>query len=139
MSKVFVTGFGAISAIGNSALEARSSLINGTSGIKKARFFKSNYVNSLLFGEIPLNDEDFINLTNSPKNSGLTRTSLIALAAFQQAITSANLSEEALQLLAECATRMNYIKMQIYKVKLLNLLDLTKHLITPFKLPIVTL
>jgi 3-oxoacyl-(acyl-carrier-protein) synthase len=35
-------------------------------------------------------------LTNSPKNSGLTRTSLIALAAFQQAITSANLSVEAL-------------------------------------------
>jgi 3-oxoacyl-(acyl-carrier-protein) synthase len=96
MSKVFVTGFGAISAIGNSALEARSSLINGTSGIKKARFFNSNYVNSLLFGEIPLNDEDLINLTNSPKNSGLTRTSLIALAAFQQAITSANLSEEVL-------------------------------------------
>ena len=96
MSKVFVTGFGAISAIGNSAVEARLSLKKGTSGIQKARFFDSNYVNSLLFGEIPLIDEDLIKLTNSPKNSGLTRTSLIALAAFQQAITSANLTEELL-------------------------------------------
>lgn len=96
MSKVFVTGFGAISAIGNSALEARTALINGVTGIQKAAIFHSNYVESILFGEIPLDDAALRELTHSSNSSGLTRTTLVALAAFQQAIESANLSADQL-------------------------------------------
>lgn len=91
MEKVFITGIGAISSIGNSIDENHLSLVNGISGIGKASHFRSNYTESLPFAEIKLSDEELksrLGIT-SP---GFTRTTLIALHAFDEAIKDAGLT-----------------------------------------------
>ena len=57
MSEIVVTGMGAISSIGLTIAENLHSLQQEISGIKKAKHFKSQYTDSLVFGEIDQSDE----------------------------------------------------------------------------------
>ena len=98
MTKVFVTGLGAISSIGTNLEEQRHALQNGISGIGKAQHFESNYKESLLFGEVKLSDDDLSRLTDSSTEKEYTRTTLLALYAFNQAIENANLSSNQISL-----------------------------------------
>lgn len=90
MSRVFVTGIGAISAIGNNIDEQISSLKNSSSGIESSRFFKSKYADIFPFGEINLSNNDL--RANLKINTGaFTRTDLVAFKAFNEAIDDANI------------------------------------------------
>ena len=91
MEKVYVTGIGIISAIGNTADANRQSLINAQSGIGKARHFNSKYTSNLNFGEVGLSNDDLKRITNSSHEKGVSRTALLAYCAFQQAIDHAKL------------------------------------------------
>jgi 3-oxoacyl-(acyl-carrier-protein) synthase len=97
MTKVFVTGFGAISSIGSTLEEHRYALQNGIAGIRKANYFKSNYKESLLFGEVGFSDEALRNLTNSVHEKEFTRTTLLSLFAFNQAIQHAKLTFDEIE------------------------------------------
>jgi len=94
MTKVFVTGLGAISSIGTNLEEQRYALQNGISGIGKAQHFQSNYKESLLFGEVKLSDDDLRRLTHSSVEKEFTRTTLLALYAFNHATENASLSAD---------------------------------------------
>ena len=92
MKRVFVTGIGIISAIGNNREENLSQLRNGTTGIGKSNFLESNYAQTYLFGEVKLSNEALkSNLKTTQK--GLARTDLLAFTALQEAFETSGLTE----------------------------------------------
>lgn len=92
--EIVVTGMGAISSIGLTVEQNHNSLKKGVSGIRKAKHFKSHYVDSLLFGEIDMSDSELIDELKLNQQTGHTRTFLIALKAFREAIADAALSNQ---------------------------------------------
>jgi 3-oxoacyl-(acyl-carrier-protein) synthase len=89
--RVFVTGIGIISSIGNDAREVQDSLINLRSGIGKLNGIKSVYENEIPVGEIKESNSDLLPLANPAKNCPLTRTALLGLIAANQAIRQSRL------------------------------------------------
>lgn len=97
MSRICVTGIGVISAIGNSARENRDSLSKGVCGLSRdTRHLESKFSGRLPFGEINLSTPELRKKLNADTR-GFTRTTLIALHAFREAVTDAELSEELIQ------------------------------------------
>ncbi|WP_027419187.1 beta-ketoacyl-[acyl-carrier-protein] synthase family protein [Crocinitomix catalasitica] len=94
MNRVFVTGLGIISAIGNNLLENHDSLVNSESGLCRSKYLNSNYKNSFYFGEVKLSNESLFKLTNKQDSPGLTRTDLLAFKAVEEAIEDAKLTPE---------------------------------------------
>ncbi|MCF2447492.1 beta-ketoacyl-[acyl-carrier-protein] synthase family protein [Dyadobacter sp. CY345] len=95
--RVFVTGMGIISALGDDVQKNHDSLVNSRAGIRKAVHFKSHYASLLPFGEIEMSNENIKEILNLKEEPGYTRTCLLAAKAFDEAvvdsgITSADLS-----------------------------------------------
>ena len=86
---------GVISAIGNTVAENHVSLQQGKCGIGKASFIDSKYAASLPFGEVKMSTEALKYQLNA-NISGITRTSLLALHAFDEAINDAQLNDTGL-------------------------------------------
>ncbi|MBS1742014.1 MAG: beta-ketoacyl-[acyl-carrier-protein] synthase family protein [Bacteroidetes bacterium] len=92
MSRIVVTGMGVISSIGNSVEENRSSLKNAVCGISKIdENFPSRFAGVLPFAQIHTSTENLQKQLNAYE-PGVTRTSLLALHAFEEAITSSRLT-----------------------------------------------
>jgi 3-oxoacyl-(acyl-carrier-protein) synthase len=96
LSRIFVTGIGAVSAIGNNVTENRHALIEGKSGIGQIELFPTKYASLLPFGEIKISNESLKEKLNAHE-AGLTRTALLALHAFEEAINDAQLTGQQLQ------------------------------------------
>lgn len=96
MSRVVVTGIGMITAIGDTVTHNRESLMQGKSGIGHAVHFQSKYTGVLPFAEIKYSTQELADILNI-NQPGVTRTDLVALHAFKEAIADANLSQEILQ------------------------------------------
>ncbi len=96
MSRIFVTGIGIITPLGVSVAENYNALKAGKSGLSSIELFPSKYASLMPFGEIKIANEDFKHQLGV-KEKGVTRTTLLALHAFQQAIESSGLSESELQ------------------------------------------
>ncbi len=91
-----VTGIGLISALGNNVQENHIRLASGTDGIGKAVHFESFYTSTLPFGEVKLSNvqlKEFLHLENG---TGYTRTCLLAVKAFEEAVLDSGLSAEEL-------------------------------------------
>ena len=95
VSKVFVTGFGIISSIGNNTNENIAKLRKGETGIKQAAYLDSKYAKDHLFGEVNLSS-DLLQNNLQLQKEGMTRTDLLSLTAFNEAIHHAKLTEEEL-------------------------------------------
>ena len=95
MSRVVVTGIGIITAIGDSVAHNRKSLMQGLSGIGHAVHFQSKYTGVLPFAEIKYSTPHLAEKLQIHQ-PGVTRTDLVALHAFREAIKDANLSGEIL-------------------------------------------
>jgi len=91
LSRIFITGIGIITAIGNNANENRASLINGVCGINTKTKYPSKYSGVLPFGEIALTNTELMDKL-SIHNKGITRTTLLAIHAIEEAISDAQLS-----------------------------------------------
>ncbi|MHA4842968.1 beta-ketoacyl-[acyl-carrier-protein] synthase family protein [Flavitalea antarctica] len=96
MSDIVVTGLGIISAIGNSVNENRDALINGFCGISTLENFPSRFSGILPCGEIKISTTA-LKETLGAKQPGVTRTDLLCLYAFRQAIEDAGLTSEEIQ------------------------------------------
>ena len=92
MGKVFITGIGAISSLGLNVQENLVALRSGKTGIGKAKHFQSKYTENLYFAEIDSSDEALKVSCDATQENEFTRTTLIALTAFSEAIKDANLS-----------------------------------------------
>lgn len=97
MSRIVVTGMGIVSALGSDVAENWHSLQTLQSGIGKATHFQSAYASVFPFGEIQLSDEELKQDLYWNRERSVSRTTLIALKAFREAIAQAGLSEEIIQ------------------------------------------
>lgn len=86
--KIFVTGIGAVSAIGSNVKENFNSLINSNSGIAKLKFLDTIHSDNLLFGEFKMSDNEIIDFLELSNKKAYSRTTLLALMAAQEAFSS---------------------------------------------------
>jgi 3-oxoacyl-(acyl-carrier-protein) synthase len=93
VSRIVVTGIGIISAIGDSAESNRLALQKGLCGVTSIELFSTRYASLLPFGEIKLSNEILKSQLKVTAKS-VTRTSLLAQHAFEQAIKDSHLSTE---------------------------------------------
>ena len=91
MSRIVVTGIGMISAIGDTVAENRTALQEGKCGISTLSMFPSKYAGNMPFGEIKITTQELQKKLGA-NETGVTRTSLLALHAFIEAIEDSNLS-----------------------------------------------
>ena len=94
--RIVVSGMGIVSAIGNNVAENWTSLKQQRSGIGKANHFQSVHVAKMPFGEINSSDEQLIEELGWNREKGVSRTTLLALKAFREAIHEAGLTENHL-------------------------------------------
>jgi len=97
---------GAISAIGNTVAENHRALIDGCCGITRSKSkskskskstnVPSRYAGTLPFGEVALSTEELKEKLKT-KDPGITRTTLLTLHAFKEAIADAGLTAGQLQ------------------------------------------
>lgn len=97
MKRVFVTGTGVVSALGIGVDKNIEQLRKGESGIDSAQHFTSKYTSILPFGEVNLSNEDLIELTHCSDEIGVSRTTLLAYLAFEEAIEASKLNKEDLK------------------------------------------
>ncbi|MEO5893301.1 MAG: beta-ketoacyl-[acyl-carrier-protein] synthase family protein [Ferruginibacter sp.] len=91
MSRIFITGMGLISAIGNSVAENRVALSGGKCGITTLELFPSKYANLIPCGEIKISNEA-LRQKFQVTEPGITRTTLLAIHAFEEAILDGQLT-----------------------------------------------
>ena len=83
---------GVVSAIGNSVAENHQALKDGVCGVKKElTLFPSKYAGLLPFGQVPISSEALRNQLQITER-GVTRTSLLAVHALEQALENSGLS-----------------------------------------------
>lgn len=90
MSRVVITGLGIISAIGDNVNQNREMLIQGVSGISSLQFCDTRYSGLRPCGEIKHTIPSLKEKLQATE-PGVTRTSLLALHAFQEACGNAKL------------------------------------------------
>lgn len=91
MSRIVVTGMGIISAIGRTVDENQAALAGGRSGITQSSHFPSKFSGVIPFGEVPMSNEA-LKAGLQVTAAGVTRTTLLALNAFDEAAGNAGLS-----------------------------------------------
>ena len=98
MKRVFITGMGAISSLGNGLSEHVAALQNSRSGIKKIRTLDSIYKGVLPAAEVDLsNDELKALIPKLDKTEDYTRGQLLSLIATNEALKNANLSKDEIK------------------------------------------
>lgn len=95
MRRIFVTGIGIITPIGIGAEANRKGLVDGTCGLGQMKYTESKYAQTLPFGEVKLDNESLAALGHTSLK-GVTRTSLLSLVAFQEAISHSGISLQEL-------------------------------------------
>jgi 3-oxoacyl-(acyl-carrier-protein) synthase len=91
LTRIFVTGMGVISAIGETVATNRMALMEGKTGIGPLELFQSKYGHLLPFGEIKIETNALKEKLNA-HTAGITRTSLLAMIAFEEAINNSGLN-----------------------------------------------
>src|SRR3989304_8009870 len=86
---------GVISSLGNSVDTNHDALIHGTCGISSLQLVKTKYAASLHFGEIKIENQQLKKNLNANEIS-VTRTMLLALHAFNEAVGDSSLSSAEL-------------------------------------------
>jgi 3-oxoacyl-(acyl-carrier-protein) synthase len=95
--RVFITGYGIITAIGNNAGDHYSSLLHQKCGFGRLEILETVHRESIRACEIKLHDYELCELAGIPCHAGYTRTALLGRIAVQEAIQSAALSEADLR------------------------------------------
>ncbi len=91
--RILVTGIGVISAIGNSVAENHLSLTEGKCGMSRLEMFPSKFSGSLPVGEIKISNRALKEKLDAFE-PGMTRTTLLALHAMNEALACSGLSNK---------------------------------------------
>ncbi len=92
--RVFITGYGIISSIGNNAAENYQSLINRKCGYGKLEILETMHRDDLAACEIKYTDQQLCELAQVPSGKGYTRTTLLGIIAVREAIQMAGLTKQ---------------------------------------------
>jgi 3-oxoacyl-[acyl-carrier-protein] synthase I len=94
MSKrIYVTGLGIISAIGNNVPDALSSIKSSRSGIGKINHLKTNHRDEFFVGEVRHSNEDLLKMTGASDKGYYTRTALLGMMAAREAMAHAGIHD----------------------------------------------
>lgn len=93
--RIFVTGIGIISAIGNNATETTQSFIRAKSGICPIRYLSTSNKN-LLVGEVKQTNEEMKRFLGISQSTPSIRTALMGMIAVEEAIRSAMLDKKTM-------------------------------------------
>ena len=95
MEPIYITGAGVVSAIGVGKEETLASLQTGKTGIGQMKYLSSCH-NELPVGEVPLSNEEMVQMLGSASDARFTRTALMGRLALREALQDARLEGEAL-------------------------------------------
>jgi 3-oxoacyl-(acyl-carrier-protein) synthase len=95
--RIFITGYGLITAIGKNAQENFESLCARRCGYGKIELLETRHQSDLPACEIKLTDDQLCELADLPTGTGYTRTTLLGVVALREAIAMANLSKDEIQ------------------------------------------
>jgi 3-oxoacyl-(acyl-carrier-protein) synthase len=96
MSRIFVTGLGIVSPLGFTAQENRFALAESKCALGPMEFTSSHYAHKIPFGEVKCSNETLLDKFKITEK-GVTRTTLLALEAFTQAVADAQLGNDELK------------------------------------------
>lgn len=91
--RVFITGMGMISAIGNNVVENLRSLRLQQSGLGYTRYIDTIHKNVLPVAEVKLSTEELAAMAGFENAGGYTRTTLLGLIAISEALVSAGIAD----------------------------------------------
>jgi 3-oxoacyl-[acyl-carrier-protein] synthase-1 len=91
--RVYITGIGIISSIGNNVIQVLHSLRNSESGIGDISILDTVYKNILPIAEVKLNNEQLLQLSETLYPIKHSRTSLLGLIAAREAMQNAGISK----------------------------------------------
>jgi len=95
--RVFITGYGVITAIGNNAGENYKSLVYEKCGFGRLDILQTVHRDEIFACEIKLDQKELCEMAGVPEGAGYTRTALLALIAAREAVDSACLSSDELK------------------------------------------
>jgi 3-oxoacyl-(acyl-carrier-protein) synthase len=95
--RVFITGYGLITAIGKNVQQNFESLCARRCGYGKIELLETRHRSDLPACEIKLTDGELCELAQVEDNKGYTRTTLLGVIALREAIGMAKLSKEEIQ------------------------------------------
>lgn len=93
--RVFVTGIGIISGIGNNVEETLQSLKEKKSGVTDIKYLETNHRGTIPVSEVKLSEEELIERANLPKGEPYTRATLIGIIAADEAVKNAQIKDMA--------------------------------------------
>lgn len=93
--RVFVTGIGIISGIGNNVEETLQSLKEKKSGVTDIKYLETNHKGTIPVSEVKLSEEELIERANLPKGEPYTRATLIGIIAAAEAVQNAQIKDMA--------------------------------------------
>lgn len=91
--KVYVTGIGIISAIGNNVPETLASIHSGKTGIGKISYLDTFHKNTFPVGEVRLSNDDLLNSVKAQEKIPYTRTALLGMIAAKEAMNNAGITK----------------------------------------------
>ena len=91
--KVFVTGIGVISAIGNNIAEVMNSLNLSKSGIGFTTHLNTIHRNELPVAEVKSSNEELLEIAGLANGQGYTRTALLGMIAAKEAVVSSGIKD----------------------------------------------
>ncbi len=96
MSRIFITGIGVITSLGDSVETNRNALVAGKCGISGLELFNTKYAGLLPAGEIKIENAKLKEKLKA-NEAGVTRTTLLSLHAFEEAIGDSGLDRSLLK------------------------------------------
>jgi len=92
--RIYITGIGIISAIGNNVEEVEQSLLAERSGLNGITLFPTIHKDKLPLAEVKLSNEQMVELCGKESDRFLTRTSLLGMIAGKEAVTNSGVNLE---------------------------------------------
>ena len=91
-NKVYVTGIGVISAMGNDVAETIDAAIHMRSGIGPLEYIRTRHQKDIPVGEVKSTNEQLIEMAGLPAKTRTSRTALLGIIAAAEAVKSANIT-----------------------------------------------
>jgi len=91
--RIFITGYGIISCIGNNIAENLTSLLQSRSGLGPLRHIDSQLKDELFVGEVPKNLDELFHMAGITPAEGYSRNSLLGIIAAREAFVHGRLDD----------------------------------------------
>ncbi|MBW3545760.1 MAG: beta-ketoacyl-[acyl-carrier-protein] synthase family protein [Bacteroidetes bacterium] len=96
-ARVYISGWGIVSALGRGVSANLAALRSGQSGINHPQFLQTVHKHELVTGEVKFSNRELAKLAGLDANKVISRTALLGLLAAREAVETAGLTSQTLQ------------------------------------------